>query len=55
MASVQRSSRTSDSPKLGRVALVEDEVDHGQYGPEAVWEVTVGRHPIGMRASRILP
>ena len=29
------------------MALVEDEVDHGQYGLEAVWEVGIGRDPIG--------
>ena len=47
MASAQRSSRTRRVAGAGGVALVEDQVDDGQHGPEPVGQVGLVRDPVG--------
>ena len=42
------------SPRGGRVALVEDQIDHRQHRVEPLGQQVIGRHLVGMRASRIL-
>ena len=44
IASVHSSARTSRSPALARVALVEDEVDDGEHAVQAVGHLGVDRH-----------